>query len=152
LFSLLIKLYNDTREHTHTHTQKGARYFACDDDIARYFACNMFLNFQLKAYRGISMGRETQQVSFVTHGNRRKVSPEVRPRRLPWTIPTTVPLRHYCSRVFFVPQALSAASLVSGSSRWRWSEMRNCPLLWKRKRASHCCSWLEIRIWWLSNW
>lgn len=84
-------------------------------------------------------GRKAQQVSFVTHENKRRVSPEVRLRRLPWTILTATSLFSNAPAFFVSRTPLRCAvsvALVSGSSRWRWFEMRNRPLLRKRKHAS----------------
>lgn len=94
----VIIFYNDTRDISCVH-----------DDIARYFACIAFLNFQLKAYRGISTVERRNRVSFVTHrkkGFARSASTAI-----------TVNNSYYrdiivleCSRQFFVPRASPAAS------------------------------------------
>lgn len=94
IFILSYIFYNDAQYFA--CNDNIARYFACDDDTARYFACNVFLNFQLKAYRGISTVERRSEclllIAGTEEGLRQKcVHGDYREQFL---LP-----RHHCSRV-----------------------------------------------------
>lgn len=115
----------------------------CKD--SRYFACNVFLSFQFKSREFLRVERRNGCLLLYSREQKKGFVRSA-------SIAITVNNSYYrdiivleCSRVFRAA-ATPAALLVSGSSRWWRSEMRNRPLSRKRKCASTLII-LDSKLW-----